>query len=84
MSTSLPDLPHAATESSAAARIEVAIRAATRRGTPALVAYLTAGFPSCEGFRAQLQEIASAADVVEIGVPFTDPMADGVTISTRQ
>ncbi|HET9107640.1 MAG TPA: tryptophan synthase subunit alpha [Steroidobacteraceae bacterium] len=57
-----------------------AIRAAKDRGEPALVAYLTAGFPSRDGFEQHLQAIADAADVVEIGVPFTDPMADGVTI----
>ena len=57
-----------------------AIRAAKDRGEPALVAYLTAGFPSRDGFKQHLQAIAEAADVVEIGVPFTDPMADGVTI----
>jgi len=45
-----------------------------------LVAFLTAGFPSKERFRADLTEVAAHADVVEIGVPFTDPMADGVTI----
>ena len=50
-------------------------------GEPALVAYLTAGFPARARFRAQhLRALAAAADVVEIGVPFTDPMADGVTI----
>jgi tryptophan synthase alpha chain len=68
------------TLSSPAARIESAIRAAAARGTPGLVAYMTAGFPSREGFRQHLQAIAAASDVVEIGVPFTDPMADGVTI----
>jgi len=46
----------------------------------ALVAYLTAGFPSRERFRDHLRALADAADVVEVGVPFTDPMADGVTI----
>jgi tryptophan synthase alpha chain len=65
---------------SPAARLETAVRDAARAGAPALVAYLTAGFPSREGFRQQLAAIASAADVVEVGVPFTDPMADGVTI----
>jgi len=60
--------------------ISAAILAAKARGEPALVAYLTAGFPSRDGFRQHLQAIAEAADVVEIGVPFTDPMADGVTI----
>ena len=56
------------------------IRNAAARGQPALVAYLTAGFPSRERFRDHLRALASAADVVEVGVPFTDPMADGVTI----
>jgi tryptophan synthase alpha chain len=60
--------------------ISAAILAAKARGEPALVAYLTAGFPSRDSFKQHLQAIAEAADVVEIGVPFTDPMADGVTI----
>jgi tryptophan synthase alpha chain len=57
-----------------------AVRAASRGGEPALVAFLTAGFPSKDRFREHLQAVAAGADVVEIGVPFTDPMADGVTI----
>ncbi len=66
---------------SAAERIGEAIRAAHARcGAPALVGYLTAGFPSRDDFKAQVQALAGAADVLEIGVPFTDPMADGVTV----
>lgn len=61
-------------------RIAEAIRTAARGGSPALVAYLTAGFPRRADFGAHLAAVAAAADVVEIGVPFTDPMADGVTI----
>jgi len=61
-------------------RIASAITSAASGGDPALVAYLTAGFPKREEFPAHLAAIAAAADVVEIGVPFTDPMADGVTI----
>ena len=60
--------------------IGAAIRAAVQRGEPALVAFLTAGFPQRERFRADLARVAAVADVVEIGVPFTDPMADGMTI----
>ena len=60
--------------------ISAAIRAPKARGEPALVAYLTAGFPSRDRFREDVRAIAEAADVLEIGVPFTDPMADGVTI----
>jgi tryptophan synthase alpha subunit len=77
--TGAPSAPPTAAPTPAA-RIEQALRAAAAHGTPALVAYMTAGFPSREGFREQLAAIASAADVVEVGVPFTDPMADGVTI----
>jgi tryptophan synthase alpha chain len=51
-----------------------------RRERVAVVAFLTAGFPSKERFAEDLIQLASVADVVEIGVPFTDPMADGVTI----
>lgn len=57
-----------------------AIRQAASRGGPALVGFLTAGFPDRESFTRHLAAIADAADVVEIGVPFSDPMADGVTI----
>ncbi|MFO1400463.1 MAG: tryptophan synthase subunit alpha [Steroidobacteraceae bacterium] len=61
-------------------RIANALRAAAARGEPALVAFLTAGYPQKQRFREHLAAVAAGADVVEIGVPFTDPMADGVTI----
>ena len=60
--------------------ISAAIRAAAQQGRPAIVGFMTAGFPDRAGFRASLAAIASEADVVEIGIPFTDPMADGMTI----
>jgi tryptophan synthase alpha chain len=60
--------------------ISEAIRSARSRGRPALVGWVTAGFPKRETFLQQLAAVAEASDVVEIGVPFTDPMADGTTI----
>jgi len=57
-----------------------AIRGAANDGRPALVAFLTAGFPSRDDFAGQLAAIGEVADVIEIGVPFSDPMADGMTI----
>jgi tryptophan synthase alpha chain len=54
-------------------------RARDSRGV-ALVAYLCAGHPTKARFRDLLREVANEADVVEVGVPFSDPMADGVTI----
>lgn len=47
---------------------------------PAVCAYVTAGFPSREAFPEVLESVAATADLVEVGVPFTDPMADGLTI----
>jgi tryptophan synthase alpha chain len=63
----------------AAQRLAERIRA-VRRERVAVVAFITAGFPKKDNFAKDLLEIASETDVVEIGVPFTDPMADGVTI----
>jgi tryptophan synthase alpha chain len=59
-------------------RLSAAISAAP--GKTAIVAFITAGYPRREKFREHLTQIGNAADVVEIGVPFSDPMADGVTI----
>jgi tryptophan synthase alpha chain len=61
-------------------RISTAIAAAVAQGRPALVGFLTAGFPTREDFKRNLTAVASVCDVVEIGVPFSDPMADGSTI----
>jgi tryptophan synthase alpha chain len=60
--------------------ISAAIRSAVGKGRPALVGYLTAGFPTRRQFLENLAAVAGACDVVEIGVPFSDPMADGTTI----
>lgn len=60
--------------------ISAAIQAANRQGRPALIGFLTAGFPTRARFKENLAAVAGACDVVEIGVPFTDPMADGTTI----
>ena len=59
-------------------RISAAISHA--RGGNAIVAFITAGYPQRDKFREHLTQVGNEADVVEIGVPFTDPMADGMTI----
>jgi tryptophan synthase alpha chain len=61
-------------------RLEAALRAPAAAGRPALVAFLTAGYPLRAGFRETLAQVAAIADAVEVGVPFSDPMADGLTI----
>ena len=48
---------------------------------PGLVVYLTTGDPSVDATRAiALQAIDAGADVIELGVPFSDPLADGPVI----
>ena len=57
------------------------VRAAFREGGTALVPYLTAGYPSLEGAREVGEAFVEAGgDVLEIGVPFSDPLADGPTV----
>ena len=48
---------------------------------PGLVIYLTAGDPSLDSTREiALAAIDAGADVIELGVPFSDPLADGPVI----
>ena len=65
---------------SAHERIGKAISAANESGRPALVPFITAGYPEPKDFIATLKDVASVGDVVELGIPFSDPMADGMTI----
>jgi tryptophan synthase alpha chain len=52
-----------------------------RQGRAALVTFLTAGDPDTETSLAILKALPDAgADVIEVGMPFTDPMADGPAI----
>ena len=61
-------------------RISAALNAANDNDKVALVPFVTAGYPEKDNFIKTLKSIAAEGDVVEIGVPFSDPMADGVTI----
>ena len=61
-------------------KVTAAIVSAGQDGRTALVPFLTAGYPDPRTFVSTLRSIAAVADVVEIGVPFSDPMADGMTI----
>jgi len=57
------------------------IRQAVSQGRKALIPYLPAGFPDLEEFWNEIQTMDQAgADIIEIGVPFTDPVADGPVV----
>ena len=57
------------------------ILAARREGRHAVIPFITAGFPTMERFWDVLAEIdAAGADIIEIGIPFSDPVADGPVI----
>ncbi|MBN8958870.1 MAG: tryptophan synthase subunit alpha [Rhizobiales bacterium] len=62
-------------------RIDSRFHALRQNGNAALVTFLTAGDPDLETSRAILAALpAAGADVIELGMPFTDPMADGPAI----
>ncbi|MDP6142516.1 MAG: tryptophan synthase subunit alpha, partial [Dehalococcoidales bacterium] len=50
-------------------------------GHTALIPYVTVGYPSIEATLKIVPLLASSGcDIVELGIPFSDPLADGVTI----
>lgn len=51
-----------------------------KAGRVALIPYITAGFPSLSASERLISVLSESADVIEIGIPFSDPMADGPTI----
>ncbi len=61
--------------------IEAAFETARSEGRAALMPYLMAGFPDRESSLAVAAAyVDSGADLIELGVPFSDPLADGPTI----
>jgi tryptophan synthase alpha chain len=62
-------------------RIEKRFAALKKEGRAGLIAYLTAGDPDAETSTRLFEGVAAAgADLIEIGMPFSDPMADGPLI----
>lgn len=52
-----------------------------RPGYKALIAYLTVGYPSLETTYEAVSVLAdNGCDIIELGIPFSDPLADGATI----
>ena len=62
-------------------RIETAFSKLKREGKPGFIPFITAGDPDLDTTAELLVELAGAgATVIELGVPFSDPMADGPVI----
>src|SRR5687768_4721245 len=62
-------------------RIDTALHRAREDGRTAFIAYLCAGDPSLEATRRAVPQLVRAgADIIELGIPFSDPMADGAAI----
>ncbi|MGD9100347.1 MAG: tryptophan synthase subunit alpha, partial [Anaerolineae bacterium] len=70
-----------ATSESGAERIAAAFARAQAENRAALIPYLTLGYPTPEKSLALAEAaIAGGADLLELGVPFSDPLADGPVI----
>src|ERR1700710_2983906 len=66
-----------------ASRIAAAFQDAKDEGRAALMPYMMAGFPDREsGLAVAAAYVDAGADLIELGVPFSDPLADGPTIHT--
>lgn len=62
-------------------RIDARFAALKTEKRPALITFVTAGDPDLETSKTILAGLANAgADVIELGMPFSDPMADGPAI----
>ena len=62
-------------------RIDRCFESLARRGRTALIPFVTAGYPEPEWTVGVMQELVKAgADLLELGVPFSDPTADGPVI----
>ncbi len=64
-------------------RIQKCFERTRAAGRPAFIAYLTMGYPNLAASEEAADTLlANGADIIELGVPFSDPVADGAVIRT--
>lgn len=61
-------------------RIRAAFARARQEGRAAFIPYMTGGYPDPERFLAVCADLLRRADILEIGLPYSDPLGDGPTI----
>lgn len=73
--------PSGTNDTAGGRRIAAAFDRAHQAGRAALIPYVVAGFPDYDGsFEAAVAAIDAGADLLEIGLPYSDPLADGATL----